>query len=165
MVGSATITVAVPPGTFTGPVQVVMTDATSSYLAPAPGGPPWSRSESASTSMGRRSLAHSPPFAVTITSPAITAGSTVYLVTGSGLQAASGASVQAGSATFTITSDPVVEVTAGRDHRLGDGCCVLGHDGWHRLGHGHRRSDLGRDRASRSSSRSWSLSPCWSSVP
>jgi len=51
-----------------------------------------------------------PAVSITVSSPSIVAGSTVYLVTGSGLQAVSGDSVTTGSATFSITSDPTVEV-------------------------------------------------------
>ncbi len=112
VVGSATITAAVPPGTFTGAVQVVMTDATSSYLAPGSGGSAVVTFGIGIYVNGSKVTGTFPAIRVTITSPAITAGSTVYLVTGSGLQAATGASVQAGSASFSITSDPVVEVTA-----------------------------------------------------
>jgi hypothetical protein len=53
-----------------------------------------------------------PAITVTVTSPSITAGSTVDIVTGSGVQSVSGAAVTNGSATFTITSDPTVEIVA-----------------------------------------------------
>ena len=112
MVGSATITATVPPGTFTGAVQVVMTDAASSYLAPSSGGSPVVTFGIGIYVNGSKVTGTFPAIGVTITSPAITVGSTVYLVTGSGLAAASGAAVQAGSASFSITSDPVVEVSA-----------------------------------------------------
>jgi hypothetical protein len=109
-VGSATITATVPAGAFTGPVQVVATDASSSAVA-APGG--------GSTVVtfgigiyvnGAKVTGTFPAITITVSSPSITAGSIVYLVTGSGLQSVSGDSVKAGSATFTITSDPVIEV-------------------------------------------------------
>ena len=112
VVGSSTITANVPPGTFTGAVQVVMTDATSSYVAPGSGGSPVVTFGIGIYVNGSKVTGTFPAIGVTITSPAITVGSTVYLVTGSGLQAATGASVQAGSASFSITSDPVVEVSA-----------------------------------------------------
>jgi hypothetical protein len=112
VVGSSTITATVPPGTFTGAVQVVMTDATGSYLAPSSGGSPVVTFGIGIYVNGSKVTGTFPAVSVTITSPAITVGSTVNLVTGSGLQAATGAAVQAGSASFSITSDPVVEVTA-----------------------------------------------------
>ncbi len=112
VVGSSTITATVPPGTFTGAVQVVVTDATSSYLAPSSGGSPVVTFGIGIYVNGSKVTGTFPAISVTVTSPAITVGSTVYLVTGSGLQAATGATVRAGSATFSITSDPVVEVTA-----------------------------------------------------
>ncbi len=112
VVGSATITATVPPGTFTGAVQVVMTDATSSHIAPSSGGSAVVTFGIGIYVNGSKVTGTFPAISVTITSPAITVGSTVYLVTGSGLQTASGATVQAGSASFTITSDPVVEVAA-----------------------------------------------------
>ncbi len=112
VVGGSTITATVPPGAFTGAVQVVMTDATSSYVAPSSGGSPVVTFGIGIYVNGSKFTGTFPAIHVTITSPSITVGSTVYLVTGSGLQAASGASVQAGSASFSITSDPVVEVTA-----------------------------------------------------
>ena len=64
------------------------------------------------TVLGVKVTGSFPAITVTVTSPSITAGSTVYFVTASGLQAVSGDSVKAGSATFTITSDPTVEVAA-----------------------------------------------------
>ena len=76
-----------------------------------------------------------PAISITVSSPSITAGSTVYLVTGSGLQSVSGDSVKAGSATFTITSDPVIEVATPvplRRRRTAAG------DGHHRC---HLRAD------------------------
>lgn len=109
-VGSTSIAASVPAGAFTGPVQLVMTDASSSAVAAAGG---------ASTVVtfgvgfyvnGTKVTGTFPAVTITVSSPSITAGSTVYLVTASGLQAVSGASVKAGSATFTITSDPVIEV-------------------------------------------------------
>jgi hypothetical protein len=109
-IGSTSITVTVPAGAFTGPVQLVVTDASSSAVAAAGG---------ASTVVtfgvgfyvnGTKVTGTFPAVTITVSSPSITAGSTVYFVTASGLQAVSGDSVQAGSATFTITSDPVVEV-------------------------------------------------------
>jgi hypothetical protein len=112
VVGSSTITATVPPGAFTGAVQVVVTDATSSYLAPGSGGTPVVTFGIGIYVNGSKVTGTFPAISVTVTSPAITVGSTVYLVTGSGLQAATGAAVHAGSATFSITSDPVVEVTA-----------------------------------------------------
>ncbi len=109
-VGSTSISASVPAGAFTGPVQLVMTDASSSAVAAAGG---------ASTVVtfgvgfyvnGTKVTGTFPAVTITVSSPSITAGSTVYLVTASGLQAVSGDSVKEGSATFTITSDPVIEV-------------------------------------------------------
>ena len=110
-VGSATITASVPAGTFTGPVQVVMTDATSSAVTPPSGGTIVVTFGIGIFENGTKVTGSFPAITVTVTSSSITAGSTVYLLTGSTLQAVSGASVTAGTATFTITSDPVVEVT------------------------------------------------------
>ena len=109
-VGSATITVTVPAGTFTGAVQVVTTDASSSAVA-APGGGTTVVTFGIGVYVnGAKVTGTFPAITITVSSPSIVAGSTVYLVTGSGLQSVSGSSVKAGSATFTITSDPVVEV-------------------------------------------------------
>jgi hypothetical protein len=111
-VGSATITASVPAGTFTGPVQVVMTDATSSAVTPPSGGTIVVTFGIGIFENGTKVTGSFPAITVTVTSSSITAGSTVYLLTGSTLQAVSGASVTAGSATFTITSDPVVTTAA-----------------------------------------------------
>jgi hypothetical protein len=70
-----------------------------------------------------------PAVTVTITSPSITAGSTVYFVTGSTLQSVSGAAVKDGSATITITSDPVAEVAtpvAAAATATGSGSPIVG---------------------------------------
>jgi len=111
-VGSATISVSVPAGAFTGPVQVVETDASSSAVTPPGGGAPIVTFGIGIFANGVKVTGSFPALTVTVTSPSIVAGSTVYLVTGSGLQSVSGSSVKAGSATFSITSDPTVEVAA-----------------------------------------------------
>ncbi len=109
-VGSATIVATVPAGAFTGPVQVVETDATSSAVTPPGGGTPVVTFGIGIFANGVKVATSFPAVTVTVTSPSIVAGSTVYLVTADGLQTVSGASVTAGSATFSITSDPVIEV-------------------------------------------------------
>jgi hypothetical protein len=112
IVGNATITATVPAGAFTGPVQVVMTDATSSAVVPPGGGSAIVTFGIGIYSNGVKVTGSFPAISVTVTSPSITAGSTVYFVTASGFQVVSGDSVKAGSATFSITSDPTVEVAA-----------------------------------------------------
>ncbi len=109
-VGSTTVTATVPAGAFTGAVQVVMTDASSSAVVPPGGGTAIVTFGIGIFSNGVKVTGSFPAITITVTSPSITAGSTVYLVTGSGLQSVSGDSVKAGSATFTITSDPTIEV-------------------------------------------------------
>jgi hypothetical protein len=109
-VGSATITATVPAGAFTGAVQVVITDATSSAVVPTGGGSVVVTFGIGIFSNGVKVTGSFPAVSITVSSPSIVAGSTVYLVTGSGLQAVSGDSVTTGSATFSITSDPTVEV-------------------------------------------------------
>jgi hypothetical protein len=110
-VGSSTITATVPPGTFTGAVQVVMTNAAGAYRPPGAAASPVVVFGIGIYVNGSKVTGTFPAVTVTITSPAITLGSTVYLVTASGLQSATGAAVRAGSASFSITSDPVIEVT------------------------------------------------------
>jgi hypothetical protein len=109
-VGSATVTATVPAGAFTGAVQVVITDATSSAVVPPGGGTAIVTFGIGIYSDGVKVTGSFPAVSITVTSPSITAGSTVYLVTGSGLQSVSGDAVKAGSATFSITSDPTIEV-------------------------------------------------------
>jgi len=109
-VGSATIVATVPAGAFTGPVQLVETDATSSAVTPPGGGTPVVTFGIGIFSNGVKVTGSFPAVTVTVTSPSIVAGSVVYLVTGSGLQAVRGASVTAGKATFSITSDPTIEL-------------------------------------------------------
>ncbi len=111
-VGSSTITATVPAGAFTGAVQVVITDASSSAVVPPGGGSPIVTFGIGIYSDGVKESGSFPAVSITVSSSAITAGSTVYLVTGSGLQSVSGDAVKAGSATFSITSDPTVEVAA-----------------------------------------------------
>ena len=111
VLGTTTVTATVPAGAFTGTTQLVITDATTSSLTPPSG-----------TSIvvfgigfyenGTKVTGSFPAVTVTVSSPSIKAGSTVYFVTGSGLQAVSGAQVSIGSATFSITSDPVIEVAS-----------------------------------------------------
>jgi hypothetical protein len=109
-VGSATIVATVPAGAFTGSVQLVETDATSSAVTPPGGGTPVVTFGIGIFANGVKVTGSFPAITVTVTSPSIVAGSLVYLVTAGGLQAVSGASVSAGSATFSITSDPVIEL-------------------------------------------------------
>lgn len=111
-IGNATITATVKAGTFTGPVQVVMTDATSSSVTPPGGGKTVVTFGIGVFENGTKVSGTFQAITVTVNSPSITAGSTVYFVTGAGLQAASGTSVTNGTATFTFTSDPTVEVVA-----------------------------------------------------
>ncbi len=109
-IGNCTISVTVPAGAFTGPVQLTVTDASASSVAPPSGGTTVVTFGIGFYQNGSKVTGTFPAVTVTVSSPSITAGSTVYFVTGAGLQAVSGAAVQAGSVTFTITSDPVVEV-------------------------------------------------------
>ncbi len=109
-IGNSTITVTVPAGAFTGPVQVVVTDASASNVTPPSGTTTVVTFGVGFYQNGVKVTGTFPAVTVTVASPSITAGSTVYFVTGSGLQPVSGAAVQAGSVTVTVTSDPVVEV-------------------------------------------------------
>jgi hypothetical protein len=109
-IGNSTITVNVKAGTFTGPVQVVVTDASSSSVTPSGGGTTVVTFGLGIFENGSKVTATFPAITVTVSSPSIKAGTTVYFVTGTGLQAVSGDSVTNGSATFTFTSDPIVEV-------------------------------------------------------
>lgn len=110
-VGTATISVSVPAGAFTGPVQVVLTDATASLVTSSAGSTIVTFGVGIFEN-GTKVTGTFPAITVTVHSSSITGGSAVYFVTGSGLQAVSGASVTNGSATFSITSDPVVELVA-----------------------------------------------------
>jgi len=109
-IGTTTISVDVPAGAFTGPVQLVITDAAASAVTPSGGATVVVTFGVGFYENGTKVTGTFPAVTVTVTSSAITAGSTVSFVTGGGLQAVSGASIKAGSATFTVTSDPVVEV-------------------------------------------------------
>jgi hypothetical protein len=111
-IGNSTITVTVKAGAFTGPVQVVITDATSSTVMPTGGGTPVVTFGIGIFENGTKVSGTLPAITVTVNSPSIKAGTTVYFVTNGALQAISGAAVTNGSVTFTITSDPIVEVVA-----------------------------------------------------
>jgi len=111
-IGNATITATVKAGTFTGPVQLVITNASSSAITPTGGGTPVVTFGIGVFENGTKDTGTFPAITVTVTSPSITAGSTVDFVTGAGLQVVSGTAVTNGSATFTFTSDPTVEVVA-----------------------------------------------------
>jgi hypothetical protein len=89
----------------------VITDASSSQISPATGAPVLTFGVGFYVD-GTKYTGSFPPVTVTVTGPGITAGSTVYLVTGSGLQAVSGDQVTNGTATFAITSDPIVEISS-----------------------------------------------------
>lgn len=110
VVGNATITVTVPAGAFQGPVQVVITDASSSTVTPSSGGTVVVTFGVGFYQNGTKVTGSFPAVSVVVTSPSITAASTVYFVTGAGLQSVSGSAVKAGSAAFSVTSDPVVEL-------------------------------------------------------
>ena len=110
-VGTTTVAVTVPAGAFTGPTQLVITDATSSAVTPSNGKVVTTFGVGFYVN-GTKVTGSFPAVTVTVTSPSITAGSTVYFVTGTGLQAISGAQVSNGSATITITSDPTIEVVS-----------------------------------------------------
>jgi hypothetical protein len=109
-VGGSTITATVPSGAFTSPTQVVVTDATGSAVAPSGGGTPVVTFGVGFYVNGTKVTGTFPAVTITVTSASIKAGCTVYIVTGTTLQAVSGASVTNGSATFSITSDPTVEI-------------------------------------------------------
>lgn len=111
-IGSSTISASVPAGTFSVPTQLVVTDATSSALTPPNGGSAVVTFGVGFYQNGVKVTGSFPAVTVTVSSPSITAGSTVYLIEGTRLVAAAGATVKAGSATFTITSDPTVEIVA-----------------------------------------------------
>jgi hypothetical protein len=111
-IGAATVSAVVPSGTFSDTVQVVITRAHVFALRPPSGQIRVVTFGFGVYQHGVKLTGSFPAITVTVRSPAITAGSTVYLVTGSGLQAVSGAQVSAGSAVFSITSDPVIEVTS-----------------------------------------------------
>jgi hypothetical protein len=111
-IGSATITATVKTGTFPDTIQVIITDASSSSITPPAGGRSVVTFGIGIFENGSKITGTFPAIAVTVTSTAITAGSTIYFVTGMTLQSVGGASVTTGSAAFTITSDPTVEVVA-----------------------------------------------------
>jgi hypothetical protein len=111
-VGSSTITVTVPAGAFKDPVQVVLTDATTASVTPSTGGSVIVAFGIGIYVNGTKITGTFPAITVAVTSSAITVSSMVDFVGGSGLQAVSGATIGAGSATFTITSDPVVELAS-----------------------------------------------------
>jgi hypothetical protein len=114
-IGGTTVLATVPAGAFTGPVQLVVTDASTSSVTP-PGG----AASVVTFGIG---------FFVNGTKVTVTAGSTVYFVTGSTLQSVSGAAVKDGSATITITSDPVAEVAtpvAAAATATGSGSPIVG---------------------------------------
>lgn len=111
-VGSSTITVTVGPTSFGQPVQVVMTS------------PPGQSNGNGKDKgqivalfglgfyeNGSKVTGSFPPVTVTVTSPNIVAGSTVSFIVNGNLVQVPSSQVTAGSATFTISSDPVVEVT------------------------------------------------------
>jgi hypothetical protein len=124
-VGSATVSVSVPAGAFTGPVQLVLTDAAASSVTSSAGSTVVTFGLGIFEN-GTKVTGTFPAITVTVSSSSITAGSTVYIVTGSGLQAVSGASVTNGSATFSITSDPVVEVVAAAANAAAAGTAIPG---------------------------------------
>jgi len=111
-IGDSTIVATVPAGAFTGPVQLVVTDASTASVTPSEGTSAVVTFGIGFFINGTKVTGTFPAVTITISSPSITAGSTVYLVTGSTLQSISGAAVKNGSASFTITSDPVAEVTS-----------------------------------------------------
>lgn len=111
-IGSASLSVTVPSGTFSVPTQLVTTDASGSSIAPPSGGSAAVVFGVGFYQNGTKVTGTFPAVTVTVSSPSITAGSTVYLVEGTKLVAVQGATVKNGSATFTISSDPTVEIAA-----------------------------------------------------
>jgi len=111
-IGTTDVAVTIPAGAFTGPTQLVITDATSSAVTPPANGKVVATFGVGFYVDGTKVTGSFPAVTITVTSPSITAGTTVYFVTGSGLQAVSGAQVSNGSATITITSDPTIEVVS-----------------------------------------------------
>ena len=110
--GSATITVTVPPGTFSGPTQVVVTDAGSSSVTPPRGGAVVLTFGLGFYQNGSKVAGTFAPVTVTVSDPSITSGSSVYFVINGVLQPVSGATISNGSVTFKLSSDPTVEVTS-----------------------------------------------------
>jgi hypothetical protein len=112
-VGNATITAKVSAGTFTVPTTCVVTDADSTAVAVPDGGSLVVAFGIGCYQNGTKVTgSFSPAVTVVVTSPEITSGSKVYLRVGTQLQAITGAQVTGGKATFSISEDPTVEVTA-----------------------------------------------------
>jgi hypothetical protein len=91
---------------------VVITDATSSTVTPTDGGKPVVTFGIGVFENGTKVTGTFPAITVTVNSPSIKAGATEDFVINGVLQVISGAAATNGSATFTITSDPIVEVVA-----------------------------------------------------
>ncbi len=111
-IGSVSIAVTVPTGTFANPTQVVITDATNSQVPPSNGGSVVATFGVGFFVNGTKVTGTFPAVTITVSSSSIQAGATVYVVSGGQLIALTGASVKNGSATFTVTSDPTIEVVA-----------------------------------------------------
>lgn len=109
-IGGATVTAAIPAGAFPSPTQLVLTNASGSAVAPPGGGASVTTFGVGFYVNGTKVTGTFPAVTITETSASIKAGSTVYIVVGTTLQAVSGAKVTNGSATFSITSDPIIEI-------------------------------------------------------
>jgi hypothetical protein len=110
-VGTASISVDVPAGTFTSATQLVVTDATSSAVTPSSGSVVVTFGVGFFVN-GTKVSGSFPSVTVTVSVPGAASGDTVYLVSGGALSPVSGASVSSGAVTFTITEDPVIELVS-----------------------------------------------------
>jgi hypothetical protein len=105
--GGTVVTVSVPPGTFTGTVQVVLRTV---GLPAVPGG--WTVASFTIQILedGVPVTGTFPPLTVTVRAPGIAPGSSVYVMVGSTLHPLGGVQVRDGSVTFAIDDDPTIEV-------------------------------------------------------
>lgn len=110
-IGTSSVTVTVPSGTFSVPTQAVFTDAASATVTPSNGGSVIVTFGLGFYQNGTKVTGTFPPVTVTISNASIGSNTTVYFVVNGALQAVSGATVSSGTATFTVTSDPTVELT------------------------------------------------------
>ena len=112
VVGASTISATVPAGTFSVPTQAVFTDAGGVSVTPSAGGTVIVTFGVGFYQNGTKVSGSFSPVKITVTNPSISSTTTVYFVVNGVLEPVSGATVSNGSATFTITSDPTVELTS-----------------------------------------------------
>ncbi len=112
-IGTSTVTTTVPSGTFSVPTELVVTDAGSVTVTPSNGGSVIVTFGVGFYQDGTKVAGTFPPVTVTIANDSITPGATVYFVVNGALEAVSHPTTSLGSVSFTITSDPTVELVSG----------------------------------------------------